>query len=81
MRLQKNFTINGKIVKQSGESLLGCDVYESDPEDMSEITLYFVKDDNVVGEMQVSADMCQGAGYISEYKFTNYTKASVKEEK
>ncbi len=68
MKLEKAFTINGKVVVkefQKGDISIYSD---GDPYEM---TLYFVnnKTDEVMFKQTIAADMGQGTGYISDMTF------------
>lgn len=72
MKIEKHFVIGGVAVERYSEKhFLGCEMYTpiENKEDTG-ITLYFVKNGNVLGSMRVEADCGQNIGYISDVEFT-----------
>lgn len=67
MELQKNFTIQGKVVHHVGRVGKSVDVYTPEDDDL-DITFFFVQDGKVTHTLDVEAEMGQGTGFISGYE-------------
>lgn len=66
-KLIKAFTIDDKVVKPTGETFLGCDVYSHET-DYSEEHYYFVDSKgDVKGSFVVESGMSQGQGFSEVY--------------
>lgn len=68
MKLEKAFTIGGKVVVKEFQK---DDISIYSDGDSYEMTLYFVnnKTDEVMFKQTIAADMGQGTGYISDMTF------------
>ncbi len=68
MKLEKAFTINGKVVVKEFQK---GDISIYSDGDSYEMTLYFVnnKTEEVMFKQTIAADMGQGTGYISDMTF------------
>lgn len=69
MKLEKAFTIDGKVVVKEFQKD-DISIYSRGDSDI-EIILYFVnnKADEIMFHQTIAADMAQGVGYISEIIF------------
>lgn len=67
MKLETNYTIGGVVVEDTGKRLGDLVIY-TPKVDGDDLTLYFVnREGNLVGKMEVEAEMSQGCGYISDW--------------
>ncbi len=68
MKLEKAFTIDGKVVVKEFQK---GDISIYSDGDSCEMTLYFVnnKTEEVMFKQTIAADMGQGTGYISDMTF------------
>jgi len=64
-KLQRKVTIDNKVV-EFVNAFCGIEVYQCMQGDNSYLTTYYVKDDAVVAEHFLSAEMGQGFGFIDD---------------
>lgn len=73
MRLEQNFTIDGRVVqKKEGETFLGHEIYYTEVSEYgdSALTYYLVKNGEVksILESKAMAEMSQGSGYVDHHE-------------
>lgn len=72
-KLEKSISINGIVVERAEASDLrgGISVYQPVDYRNDEMTLFFVKGENLLFTQRITADYSQGVGYVDSVTFQN----------